>query len=58
MPKYKVTVEHHDRPRWIVLAAANKDQAELKAWQKLNPDDGDWGYAARWTVTELKDESC
>jgi hypothetical protein len=58
MPKYKVTVTHHDRTRWILLAAANKHQAELRAWERLNPDDKDWGYAATWVVEELTKEKC
>jgi hypothetical protein len=53
MKRYKVTMTHNDRTRWIVLTAANKNQAELKAWQRLNPNDGDWGYAATWDVEEI-----
>jgi len=53
MPKYRVTVTHRGHTEGIVLTAANKDQAELKAWQILNPKDSDWGYTATWTVTEV-----
>jgi hypothetical protein len=53
MKKYRVTMTYQNRTRWIVLTAANKDQAELKAWQRLNPNDSDWGYVAKWDAKEI-----
>jgi hypothetical protein len=55
MYQYKVELTRPNRAKQVCFFwAKNADEAEQKAWNKLNPEDQDWGYCdAKWVVTKV-----
>ena len=49
-----LAVINHTRQHRTFLWAKDPNDAEKKAWDKLNPNDQDWGYSAKWVVKECK----